>query len=187
MTASSIRLGISRCLLGAEVRFDGGHKEYRFLAEVLGSYVEWLPVCPEVEAGLGTPREPMRLVGDPRRPRLLTIKSGKDHTGALTSMAKHRVAELKKLDLSGFVFKTNSPSCGVERVHIYDKHGMSGQIGTGIFAKAFVEQFPLIPVEEEGRLSEPGLRENFVERVFCYRRFQDLIQNELTRPALKRF
>ncbi|MDF0675922.1 MAG: DUF523 and DUF1722 domain-containing protein [Nitrospira sp.] len=187
MTACPIRLGISRCLLGDEVRFDGGHKRDRFLTDVLGRYVEWVPVCPEVEAGLGTPREAMRLVGDPHRPRLVTIKSGKDHTRALTNIAKDRVDELKKLDLSGYVFKQNSPSCGVERVPIYSQHRMLHQNGIGIFAKAFVEQFPMIPVEEEGRLCDPALRENFVERVFCFRRFQDLIQNELTRQALKRF
>lgn len=187
MTGCPIRLGISRCLLGDEVRFDGGHKGDRFLIDVLGRYVEWVPVCPEVEAGLGTPREAMRLVGDPHHPRLVTIKSGKDHTGTLTNMAEDRVTELKKLDLSGYVFKQNSPSCGVQRVHIYDQHGLLRKNGIGIFAKAFVEQFPMIPVEEEGRLCDPAFRETFVERVLCYRRFQDLIQNGSTRKALKRF
>jgi len=187
MTACPIRLGISRCLLGDEVRFDGGHKRDRFLTDVLGSYVEWVPVCPEVEAGLGTPREAMRLVGDPHRSRLLTIQSEKDHTEAVTNTAKDRVAELKKLDLSGYVFKQNSPSCGVQRVHVYDQYRMPRQNGIGIFAKVFVEQCPMIPVEEEGRLCVPALRENFIERVFCYRRFQDLIRNEFTSQTLRRF
>lgn len=187
MTASPIRLGISRCLLGDEVRFDGGHKRDRFLTDVLGCYVEWVPVCPEVEAGLGIPREAMRLVGDPHRPRLLTIKSEKDHTEALTNIAEHRVAEFEKLGLAGFVFKNNSPSCGIERVCVYTAQGMPSHTGMGIFTKAFVEQFPLIPVEEEGRLCAPALREHFFERVFCYHRFQDLIQNELTTQALHRF
>lgn len=187
MTASPIRLGISRCLLGDEVRFDGGHKRDWFLTDILGRYVEWVPVCPEVEAGLGTPREAMRLVGDPHSPRLLTIKTGRDHTGALNHITKHRIAELKRPDLSGYVFKKNSPSCGIDQVHIYDKHGLFSQNGTGMYAKAFVEQFPLIPVEEEGRFYDPAIRENFVERVFSYRRFQDLIHNELTSQALLRF
>jgi uncharacterized protein YbgA (DUF1722 family)/uncharacterized protein YbbK (DUF523 family) len=187
MTTALLRLGISRCLLGEEVRFDGGHKRDNFLTEVLGRYVEWVPVCPEVEAGLGTPREAMRLVGDPQDPRLVTIKSGMDHTRALETMTTNRIEELKNLDLSGYVFKKGSPSCGIERVRIYTEHGMPSQNGVGLFARAFIEQFPLIPVEDEERLGDPMLRENFIERVFCYRRWQDLVQCGVTRQALARF
>jgi len=187
MTTSPLRLGISRCLLGDEVRFDGGHKQDRFLTDVLGRYVEWVPVCPEVEAGLGTPREAMRLVGSPHRPRLMTITSKHDLTEAMETMVEGRLDSLNKLDLSGFVFKRGSPSCGLERVRVYTIQGMPSQSGVGIFAKAFTEQFPLIPVEEEGRLCDPSLRENFIERVFCYRRFQDLVQNGVTKQALIRF
>lgn len=187
MTTAPLRLGISRCLLGDEVRFDGGHKRDHFLTDVLGRYVEWVPVCPEVEAGLGTPREAMRLVGNPHRPRLMTITSKHDHTEAMEAMVDGRLDSLRKLDLSGFVFKRGSPSCGVERVRVYTVQGMPSHSGVGIFAKVFIEQFPLIPVEEEGRLSDPSLRENFIERVFCYRRFQDLVQNGVTRQALIRF
>jgi uncharacterized protein YbgA (DUF1722 family)/uncharacterized protein YbbK (DUF523 family) len=187
MTTEPLRLGISRCLLGEEVRFDGGHKRDNFLTEVLGRYVEWVPVCPEVEAGLGTPREAMRLVGDPQDPRLVTIKSGIDHTRALETMTTNRIEELKNLDLSGYVFKKGSPSCGIERVRIYNEHGKASRNGVGLFARAFIEQFPLIPVEDEGRLGDPILRENFIERVFCYRRWQDLVQCGVTRQALARF
>jgi uncharacterized protein YbgA (DUF1722 family)/uncharacterized protein YbbK (DUF523 family) len=187
MTTLPLRVGISRCLLGEEVRFDGGHKRDTFLTEVLGRYVEWVPVCPEVEAGLGTPREAMRLVGDPQDPRLVTIKSGTDHTRALETMTTNRIEELKELDLSGYVFKKGSPSCGIERVRIYNEHGKPSRTGVGLFARAFIEQFPLIPVEEEGRLCDPTLRENFIERVFCYRRWQDLVQNGVTRQALVQF
>lgn len=187
MTFAPLRLGISRCLLGDEVRFDGGHKRDNFLTDVFGHYVEWVPVCPEVEAGLGTPREAMRLVGDPQRPRLVTIKSGKDHTEALEAMTADRIKELKEMDLSGYVFKKDSPSCGVERVRIYTEQGMPGRKGIGIFARAFIERFPLIPVEEEGRLCDPPLRENFIERVFCYRRYQDLLSRGVTRQAVVRF
>lgn len=187
MTTGSLRLGISRCLLGDEVRFDGGHKRDNFLTDVLGPYVEWVPICPEVEAGLGTPREAMRLVGDPAHPRLLTIKSGRDHTRALEKMTAGRLAELGNLDLSGYVFKRGSPSCGVERVRVYTEHAMPSHSGVGLFARAFIEQFPLIPVEEEGRLCDAPLRENFIERVFCYRRYQDLLQNGVTRQAVVRF
>lgn len=187
MTTGSLRLGISRCLLGDEVRFDGGHKRDNFLTDVLGPYVEWVPICPEVEAGLGTPREAMRLVGDPAHPRLLTIKSGRDHTRALEKMTAGRLAELGNLDLSGYVFKRGSPSCGVERVRVYREHAMPSHSGVGLFARAFIEQFPLIPVEEEGRLCDAPLRENFIVRVFCYRRYQDLLQNGVTRQAVVRF
>lgn len=187
MTTVPLRLGISRCLLGEEVRFDGGHKRDNFLTDVFGRYVEWVPVCPEVEAGLGTPREAMRLVGDPRHPRLVTIKSGTDHTRAVERMTAHRVKELGGLDLSGYVFKKDSPSCGMERVRIYNEHGMPGRNGVGLFARAFIEEFPLIPVEEEGRLCDPALRENFIERAFCYRRWQDLVQSGITRQVLVQF
>lgn len=187
MTTLPLRLGISRCLLGEEVRFDGGHRRDAFLTEVLGRYVEWVPVCPEVEAGLGTPREAMRLVGDPQDPRLVTIKSVIDHTRALETMTTNRIEELTHLDLSGYVFKKGSPSCGIERVRIYNEHGVPSRKGVGLFARAFIEQFPLIPVEEEGRLSDPTLRENFIERVFCYRRWQDLVRSGVTRRALTQF
>jgi uncharacterized protein YbgA (DUF1722 family)/uncharacterized protein YbbK (DUF523 family) len=187
MTTAPLRLGISRCLLGEEVRFDGGHKRDNFLTELLARYVEWVPVCPEVEAGLGIPREAMRLVGHPQNPRLVTIKSGMDHTRALETMTTNRIDELKELDLSGYVFKKGSPSCGIERVRIYNEHGVDSRNGVGLFARAFIEQFPLIPVEEEGRLCDLTLRENFIERVFCYRRWQDLVQSGVTRRSLVQF
>jgi uncharacterized protein YbgA (DUF1722 family)/uncharacterized protein YbbK (DUF523 family) len=181
------RIGVSRCLLGEEVRYDGGHKRDQFLTDVLGRYVEWVPICPEVEAGLGTPREAMRLVGTPQHPRLVTIKSGTDRTHALETMATNRIEELKELDVSGYVFKKGSPSCGIERVRVYNEQGGVSRSGVGLFARAFIEQFPLIPVEEEGRLCDSTLRENFIERVFCYRRWQDLIQKGITRQALIQF
>jgi uncharacterized protein YbgA (DUF1722 family)/uncharacterized protein YbbK (DUF523 family) len=187
MTTLPLRLGISRCLLGDEVRFDGGHKRDDFLTDVFGDYVEWVPVCPEVEAGLGTPREAMKLVGDPQYPRLVTIKSGTDHTRALEMITTNRIEELQNLDISGYVFKKGSPSCGIERVRIYNKHGKFSRNGVGLFARAFIERFPLIPVEEEGLLCDPTLRENFIERVFCYRRWQDLVQSGVTRQALVQF
>lgn len=186
-TALPTRIGVSRCLLGEEVRYDGGHKRDQFLTDVLGPYVEWVPICPEVEAGLGAPREAMRLVGTPQHPRLVTIKSGTDHTRALETMATNRIEELKEFDLSGYVFKKGSPSCGIERVRIYNEQGVLSRKGVGLFAGAFMRQFPLIPVEEEGRLCDPTLRENFIERVFCYRRWQDLIQKGVTRQALIQF
>jgi uncharacterized protein YbgA (DUF1722 family)/uncharacterized protein YbbK (DUF523 family) len=187
MNGTRLRLGISQCLLGHEVRFDGGHKRDQFLTDVLGRYVEWVPVCPEVEAGLGTPREAMRLVGDARRPRLITIKSGRDQTEALETMTVERLDTLCDLDLSGYVFKKDSPSCGIERVRLYNQHGMPSRQGVGLFAAAFMRRFPLIPVEEEGRLCDPVLRDNFIERVFCYRRYQDLLRSGATKHAIVQF
>lgn len=182
-----LRIGVSQCLLGAEVRFDGGHKRDNFLTDVLGRYVDWVPVCPEVEAGFGVPRETMRLTGDPGSPTLITIKTHRDLTEPMERFSQRRVQELESLELSGFVFKKDSPSCGMERVRVYNQHGMPNRNGVGLFAKAFLERFPLIPVEEEGRLSDPVLRENFIERLFCYRRWQDLMRERLTRGAVVQF
>jgi uncharacterized protein YbgA (DUF1722 family)/uncharacterized protein YbbK (DUF523 family) len=182
-----LRVGISRCLLGDSVRYDGGHKRDAFLADVLGRFVAWVPVCPEVEAGLGTPREAMRLEGPASSSRLVAIKSRTDHTQAMARFSVRRVRELETLDLSGYVFKKDSPSCGVERVRLYNRHGMPGRDGVGLFARAFMERFPLIPVEEEGRLNDPVLRDNFIERLFCYRRWRDLATGRITRGAVVSF
>ena len=182
-----LRLGISQCLLGENVRYDGGHKRDAFLTDVLSQFVEWVPVCPEVEAGLGTPREAMRLVSHDNGPRLLTIKTGVDHTPTMTRFSERRVLELEALDLSGYVFKKNSPSCGVERVRVYNQHGMPAMTGVGLFARAYMERFPLIPVEEEGRLRDMPLRENFIERVFGYYRWQELLRSRPTRGDVVNF
>ncbi|MCP9438748.1 MAG: DUF523 and DUF1722 domain-containing protein [Nitrospira sp.] len=190
MTTVPLRLGISRCLLGDPVRYDGGHKKDPFLTEVLGPYVEWVPICPEVEAGLGTPREAMRLVRrshQAQQVRLVTITSGVDHTRALMTTTARRLEALEDLDLSGYVFKKNSPSCGLERVRVYNEEGTPIHSGAGLFAQAFRAKFPLIPVEEEGRLCDPGIRENFIERVFCYQRYRQLLRTGVTRQGMVRF
>ena len=182
-----LRVGISQCLLGASVRYDGGHKRDEFLTDTLGRFVEWVPVCPEVEAGLGVPREAMRLEGRPDSVRLVAIKTKRDHTPALLRFSERRVRELETLDLAGYVFKKDSPSCGIERVRLYNPHGMPTRNGTGLFARAFMERFPLVPVEEEGRLNDPVLRDNFIERMFCYRRWRDLLGGRITRGAVVAF
>jgi len=169
-----IRLGISACLLGEPVRFDGGHKRDPFLVESLGQFVEWVPVCPEVESGLDAPRESMRLVQADGRIRLLTNKTAQDHTTRMRGYARHRVEELADDELFGFVLKKDSPTCGLERVKVYGTAGMPAKSGRGLFADALVTRFPLLPVEEEGRLNDPRLRENFVERIFAYRRLTAL-------------
>ncbi len=173
--AIPVRVGISQCLLGDKVRYDGGHKHDSILIEALGRYVEWVPVCPEVEVGLGTPREPMRLVGDLHAPRLVTINTGVDHTEAMTRFAQQRVRELEALNLSGFVFKSASPSCGIRRVLLFNTQGIETQDGVGLFASAFMAHFPLIPVEEEGRLHDPEAVKDFLVRVRAYRRSRNQI------------
>lgn len=181
-----LRLGISRCLLGEPVRYDGGHKRNQFLVDVLGRNVEWVPVCPEVEAGFGTPREAMRLVDDVAEPRLITVRSHQDHTDRMRRYAKTRVRELRALNLSGYVFKKDSPSCGTRRVRVYARDGRLLGTGKGLFAQAFQRALPLTPIEEEGRLRDQGLRENFIERVFGYHRWQ-VLNARLTKGRLVAF
>jgi len=167
-----IRIGVSTCLMGEPVRYDGGHAHDRYVTDTLRRYVEFVPVCPETEAGLGVPREPMRLVGRPESPRLITVKTKRDMTDILVTWARKRVRELETEDLCGFIFKSRSPSSGMERVKVYSESGMPVKTGVGLFARAFMEHFPLIPVEEEGRLHDPRLRENFIERIFTLRRWR---------------
>ena len=182
-----IRLGISACLLGQNVRYDGGHKLDRYLTDTLGQYVEYVPVCPEVECGLGVPREAMRLVGDTESPRLVTVKTKQDLTERMMTWARKRVKELEKEGLCGFVFKRGSPSSGMERVKVYNERGMAEKKGRGMFAGAFMDHFPLIPVEEEGRLHDPKLRENFIERIFALMRWREVVQGKKTLGALVAF
>lgn len=182
-----IRVGISSCLLGQAVRFDGGHKLDRFLTGTFGTLVEWVPVCPEVECGFGTPRESMRLVRRDAGVRLLTVKTGVDLTDRMARYAEQRVAQLASEDLSGYVLKQGSPSCGLERVRVYDASAVPARSGRGLFADRLLTTFPHLPVEEEGRLSDPRLRENFVERVFAYSRLRAFFAGRWSLGTLVRF
>ena len=173
--------------MGEKVRYDGGHALDRFLKETLGAYVRYVPVCPEVECGFGTPREAMRLTGDPEHPRLVTTRTGVDHTERMEAWARARVAKLENDDLCGFIFKSNSPSSGMERVKVYDDRGVPRKIGVGIFARIFMEHFPLLPVEEDGRLHDPALRENFIDRIFTYKRYRESMDRTNRRGALADF
>ncbi len=166
------KLAISGCLLGQAVRFDGGHKRDAFLTETFGQFVEWVSICPELEIGMGVPREPVRLVADGNEVRMVAERSGRDWTAEMKSYAVKRIATLTQLDLSGFIFMKNSPSCGVDRVRLYTPKRTVTRRGRGLFAEAVLNEFPLLPVEEQGRLSDPALRENFVERVFAYHRWR---------------
>jgi uncharacterized protein YbgA (DUF1722 family)/uncharacterized protein YbbK (DUF523 family) len=182
-----IRIGISRCLLGEAVRYDGGHKRDRFVTDVLSRHVECVPICPEVEAGFGTPREAMRLVGGASKPQLITIKTNRNMTRPLTVYTGRKLETLEQVHLSGYIFKKDSPSCGIERVNLFNAHGRPSRAGVGLFARAFKERFPLVPIEDEGRLCDPMLRDNFIERVFCYHRWQLLRESSLTRQSVVAF
>ena len=182
-----IKLGVSACLLGEKVRYDGGHKLHHFLTDTLGQYVKYVPVCPEVECGLPIPRESMHLEGVPEAPRLVTSRTHEDKTEQMLKWAKMRVAELEKEDLCGFIFKSNSPSSGMERVKIYNEKGMPVKKGVGMFAMIFVEHFPLIPVEEDGRLHDPKLRENFIERIFTMKRWREFLSKKWSMGSLVDF
>jgi uncharacterized protein YbgA (DUF1722 family)/uncharacterized protein YbbK (DUF523 family) len=184
---TAIRIGISACLLGEKVRYDGGHKHDRYLTDTLGKFFEWVPVCPEVEFGLGTPRETMRLEQGPERTRLVMIKSGLDLTLPMHAFSQERAAKLETEDLCGYVLKSDSPSCGLFRVRIYGKSGMPSRSGRGLFAEALAARFPELPIEEEGRLCDPILRENWIERVFAYRRLKALWTSRWTPGRLVEF
>lgn len=171
---SKPRVGISACLLGEEVRYDGGHKRDAFLTDVLGPYVEWVPVCPEVELGLGTPRPPIQLERHGGEIRLVMPSTGRDYTAAMREYAERRVAELATLDLDGYVLKQSSPSCGVEAVKVYPGSGAPSPDGRGLFAEVLLARLPDLPVEEEGRLEDPLLRERFVRRVFLHHNLRQL-------------
>jgi len=168
--STKIKIGASSCLLGNAVRYDGGHKLDPYLRDILGRLVEWVPICPEVEAGLTVPREPMQLSGDPAAPRLLTIQTGIDHTERLAQWAQARLVRLEKEELCGFVFKARSPSCGVHDTQIAASYGRTAGPGPGLFAAAFMLRFPSLPVEDEERLRVVSIREGFIKSILACRK-----------------
>jgi uncharacterized protein YbgA (DUF1722 family)/uncharacterized protein YbbK (DUF523 family) len=179
MTHKPVILGVSACLLGRAVRFDGGHKRDPFVVDDLRPHARFVPVCPEVELGLGTPRETLRLVQHDGAIRLI-MKTGADHTDGMHAYASRRVRELEEQDLDGFILKKDSPSCGFERVKVYGKGNAPVRSGRGLFASALIDANPDLPVEDEGRLLDAGLRENFIERVFAFRRVKDFFARRWT-------
>ncbi len=186
--AQPVRLGISACLLGAEVRFDGGHKRDRYLTDVLGENVTWLPVCPELELGLGIPRPAIQLRDGERGDRIVVRDGSRDLTEAMRAYADARTAELAALGLDGFVLKKDSPSCGLQRVRVHGAPGgMPQRTGVGHFTQALERNLPLLPLEEEGRLHDPPLRERFIEAIFSRNRWRVLVSRGLTRKALVSF
>jgi len=166
----SAKIGVSACLLGEKVRYDGGHKHDSYITGTLGKLFTFVAVCPEVECGMTTPREPMRLEGDPDAPRLLTRESRIDKTGQMSSYCREKVQELEKADLCGFIFKKGSPSSGLFEVKIHDAQGNWTGSGSGLFANAVAKRFPQLPMVEDEQLYDPDFRENFIERVFSYHR-----------------
>lgn len=180
--APRIRVGISSCLLGEEVRFDGGHKHDAFLTGTLGRFFEWVPVCPEMGAGMGVPRESVRLLAAPAGIRMVGVRSGNDFTVAMKKYSTQKVKEFETAELHGFILKKDSPSCGMERVRLYAESGMAQKQGRGMFAEELMARFPDLPVEEEGRLHDLALRENFIERVFAFYRWSEFAAS---RPAAK--
>lgn len=163
-----IKIGISACLLGEKVRYDGGHKLDLFLKEFFGKYADFVPVCPEMECGLGVPRKHMHLEGNPDTPRLIVTDTRKDLTNLILNWAGKKAVQLEKDDIQGFIFKSNSPSCGIRNVKIIDKGKVFAEAGAGIFAGVFVKHFPLVPVEDEVSLHESVLCENFIKKVLAY-------------------
>jgi uncharacterized protein YbgA (DUF1722 family)/uncharacterized protein YbbK (DUF523 family) len=180
-----IRIGISSCLLGQAVRYDGDHKLDSYVRDTLGRYFEFVPLCPEVAIGLGVPRPPIRLVGDPEAPRAVGVEDpDMDVTRKLDAYGR-RMGRAHD-GLSGYIFKSKSPSCGLERVQVFGGHGAPRR-GRGLYAAAFLAEQPLLPAEEEGRLGDPDLRASFIERVFAYRRWQDLEAQGVTAARLIAF
>lgn len=186
MKASRPAIGISSCLLGDNVRYDGGHKRNPFVTEQLAEHFDFRPVCPEVGIGLGVPRPAIHLRRDENRVRVVDSKDPeRDHTAAMEDYARHQAGDLG--DISGYIFKAKSPTCGVWRVPVHEEQGPPARDGRGVYADAFMRARPLVPVEEEGRLNDPVLRENFVERVFAFRRWQDMTADGVSADALVRF
>ena len=185
---NKIKIGVSSCLLGEKVRWNGDHKQDRYVRDALGKYFEYIPTCPEVEVGMGTPRETVALYGTLEKPRMIGKKTQTDWTKKINKYTKDRVSELAKHDLCGYIFKSKSPSCGTGRVNIYSEFGgTKARHGLGIFASAFIKTLPLVPVEDEGRLHDSRIKENFIIRVFCFYRLGWLLRERCAIGKLLKF
>ncbi len=179
-----IKIGVSSCLIGEKVRWNGDHKQDRYVREVLEQYFEYLPVCPEVEVGMGVPRETVALYGELKNPKMLGRKSRIDWTGKMNRFVKGRIKQLNHDDLCGFIFKSKSPSCGLGRIPVYSETETGkARHGAGMFAKAFTNAFPLTPVEDEGRLHDPRIKENFIVRVFSFSRLKNELLGSKAKPG----
>ncbi|MDH5458214.1 MAG: DUF523 and DUF1722 domain-containing protein [Nitrospinota bacterium] len=183
-----IKIGVSSCLLGEKVRWNGDHKQDRYVREILGNYFEYVPVCPEMEVGMGVPRETVALYGTLEEPKMISKKSKIDWTERMNRYLKDRINQLTRDELSGYIFKSKSPSCGIARVPVFSETDRSkARHGAGMFANAFIKRFPLVPIEDEGRLNDAKIRESFIVRVFCFNRLQKLFNKDFSKGALVAF
>jgi len=182
-----MRVGVSSCLLGEKVRWNGDHKQDLYVKDLLGRYFEWVPVCPEVEAGMGIPRETVQLQGDPQKPRMVGTVTGEDWTARMNRYSQKRARELVPLNLCGYIFKNRSPSCGIARIKVYDDAGRAAPNGRGLFAGAVMDHVPLLPIEDEGRLRDARIRENFITRVFAFYRLNTFLGKKFTHSSLVAF
>ncbi len=182
-----LRLGASSCLLGHAVRFDAGHAKDKFVVDTLGRWFEFVPTCPEMDIGMGVPRPTIRLVDNGQGTRLVAPTSGEDFTDRMNAYAKNKIEDLAARDLDGYILKKNSPSCGLERIPVYRNGKVEHKKASGMFAAKLIDLWPALPVEDEGRLNDPKLRENFIERVFCRNRWRTLVRRGLTRRRLVEF
>jgi uncharacterized protein YbgA (DUF1722 family)/uncharacterized protein YbbK (DUF523 family) len=181
-----IQIGVSSCLLGHEVRHDGSHKRSQYISKVLAEYFNFVPFCPEMAAGLGVPRPAIRLVNDRGIHKLVETKNPEtEYTDGMNSVSSQYCETLG--DICGYILKSKSPSCGMERVNLYNNKGHAEKKGVGLFAQKLLQKYPNLPVEEEGRLNDPHLRENFIERVFAYHRWQQLRKEGLNVSSLMEF
>lgn len=179
-----IKIGVSSCLIGEKVRWNGDHKQDRYIKDTLAKYFEYVPVCPEVEVGMGTPRETVPLYGTPKNPKMLGKKTQTDWTGKMNKYIKDRIKNLSKDDLCGYIFKSKSPSCGLGRIPIYDEYDKSkARHGGGLFANTFIKTNPFVPTKDEGRLHDPKIRENFIVRVFSFSRLKTELLNRKSKPG----
>ncbi|WAC06680.1 MAG: DUF523 and DUF1722 domain-containing protein [Thermodesulfobacteriota bacterium] len=184
---NKITLGVSSCLLGEKTRYDGAHTRDQFITGALGKWVEFVSVCPEVECGFGVPREPLRLVGDPESPCLISVHTRQDYTPLMFLWARKRMGTLKKEDILGFIFKSKSPSCGIKRVKVYDKNGVAINKGRGLFARVFSEYLPLVPILDEKGTHNPKTFKNFMDKIFVFRRWREFLEKSPSRSALIKF
>ena len=183
-----IKIGVSSCLLGEKVRWNGDHKQDRYVREILGNYFEYVPVCPEMEVGMGVPRETVALYGTLEEPKMISKKSKIDWTERMNRYLKDRINQLTRDELSGYIFKSKSPSCGIARVPVFSETDRSkARHGAGMFSNAFIKKFPLVPIEDEGRLNDAKIRESFIVRVFCFNRLQKLFNKDFSKGALVAF
>jgi len=183
MHNQKIAIGVSACLLGAKVRFDGGHKHNRYIEGLLGEHFSFVSYCPEVAIGMTIPRDPIRLVNTDGEIRVVASRDPDvDYSKQLTRYGNEVAGAIQHL--RGFIFKKDSPSCGIERVKVYTENGYPKRNGTGFFANEIMKQNPLLPVEEEGRLNDHVLRENFVNRVYVYDRWMELVKSGVSKSRL---